>query len=100
MSPASGSARGWRPPPRPHNHTDTPHHCHCNDSPGTNVIQLSSTSLPSGWSDQPLQAKHIPPAAPAQAQDMLHCPTPTTARQGQCNPANPTPKPRRCPRML
>ncbi|MED6250704.1 hypothetical protein ATANTOWER_006041 [Ataeniobius toweri] len=28
----------------PHNHTDTPHHCHCNDSPGRSIIQLSSTT--------------------------------------------------------
>ncbi|MEQ2281789.1 hypothetical protein AMECASPLE_034011 [Ameca splendens] len=38
----AASTRGRRPPPRPRNHTDTPHHCHCNDTPGRNIIQLSS----------------------------------------------------------
>ncbi|MEQ2272124.1 hypothetical protein XENORESO_015083 [Xenotaenia resolanae] len=28
---------------RPRNHTDTPHHCHCNDSPGRNIIQLNQS---------------------------------------------------------
>ncbi|MEQ2192619.1 hypothetical protein XENOCAPTIV_014497 [Xenoophorus captivus] len=76
-----------------------------------------------GRAGQPLQAKHIPPAAPVQTQDMLHCPTHPTANRSPApgqgeepqkealeeghhstprtgHPANPTPKPRRCPRML
>ncbi|MEQ2300160.1 hypothetical protein AMECASPLE_022463 [Ameca splendens] len=32
-----------RLPPCPRNHTNTPSHCHCNDSPGRNTNQLSST---------------------------------------------------------
>ncbi|MEQ2309282.1 hypothetical protein AMECASPLE_037035 [Ameca splendens] len=40
----AASTRGQHPPPRPRNHTDTPHHGHCNDSPGRNIIQLSSTT--------------------------------------------------------
>ncbi|MEQ2285991.1 hypothetical protein AMECASPLE_037623 [Ameca splendens] len=71
---------------------------------------------------QPLQAKHISLAAPVRTQDMLHRPTHLTANrslapsQGQepqkealeeglhstprtGHPANPTPKPRRSPRM-
>ncbi|KAK5603834.1 hypothetical protein CRENBAI_000325, partial [Crenichthys baileyi] len=38
-----------REPPTPHQDgtnspgKNTSHHCHCNDSPGRNIIQLSST---------------------------------------------------------
>ncbi|MED6236953.1 hypothetical protein ATANTOWER_016732, partial [Ataeniobius toweri] len=35
--------QGQRPPPCPCNHTNTPHHHCCNDSPGRNTNQLSST---------------------------------------------------------
>ncbi|MEQ2305464.1 hypothetical protein AMECASPLE_038172 [Ameca splendens] len=80
------------------------------------------TSRVTGSAGQPLQAKHIPPAASMQAQDMLQRPTHPTANrspapgQGQepqkealeedhhstprtGHPTNPTTKPRRCPRM-
>ncbi|KAK5605434.1 hypothetical protein CRENBAI_013631, partial [Crenichthys baileyi] len=88
----------------------------------TSVLERETcTSRVSGQAGQPLQAKHIPPAASVQAQDMLHCPTHPTANhspapgQGQepqkealeesdhselrtGHPANPTPKPLSCPR--
>ncbi|MEQ2281881.1 hypothetical protein AMECASPLE_034837 [Ameca splendens] len=60
----AASTQGRRPPPRPRNYTDTPHHGHCNYSPGKNIIQLSSTITA-----QPIQMLvtphprrgHIPP---------------------------------------
>ncbi|MEQ2222873.1 hypothetical protein ILYODFUR_030893 [Ilyodon furcidens] len=42
-SPASSNHSGLASHTTTRNHTDTPHHCHCNDSPGRNIIQLSST---------------------------------------------------------
>ncbi|MEQ2299971.1 hypothetical protein AMECASPLE_020523 [Ameca splendens] len=41
-TPASGQAPGV-PHHAPRNHTNTPHHRHCNDGPGRNIVQLSST---------------------------------------------------------
>ncbi|KAK5608245.1 hypothetical protein CRENBAI_002082 [Crenichthys baileyi] len=63
----AASTRGWGPSAHPRNHTNTPHHCVCNDSPGRNIIQLSSTTAA-----QPIQmpvtqhpsTRHAPPSQP------------------------------------
>ncbi|MEQ2233685.1 hypothetical protein ILYODFUR_024257 [Ilyodon furcidens] len=76
----------------PRNHTNTPHHHHCNDSPGRNIIQLSSTIAA-----QPIQMPvtphtrrgHNPPiphAAPDVTPESHQNPTPVGATAPNARP--------------
>ncbi|MED6244875.1 hypothetical protein ATANTOWER_026288 [Ataeniobius toweri] len=84
---------GQRSPGVPHhaprNHTNTPHHRHCNDGPGKNIVQLSSTITA-----QPIQM----PVTPHPRRGHNPNPTPHAAAP-PCHPlaCHPDPPPTRQP---
>ncbi|KAK5603395.1 hypothetical protein CRENBAI_008500 [Crenichthys baileyi] len=68
----------------PRNHTDTPNHCHCNDNPGRNIIQVSSTTAA-----QPIQ---MPVQEDIHEEDTSPS-TPPHTLQPHTSPSSPPPRP-------
>ncbi|KAK5598648.1 hypothetical protein CRENBAI_006617 [Crenichthys baileyi] len=62
-------------------HTDTPQHCHCNDSPGRNIFQLSSSTAA-----QPIQIPVIPHPRRGHNPHTLQPPTPPSSPAPRSSP--------------